>query len=253
MNKSEQINELATALALAQSKFPTVTKDANNPFFRSKYADLAALIEAIQPHMGSNGLSVVQLASTDVEQKLVVITTMLMHKSGQWISEEFKMPTPDWKAQGLGSATTYCRRYSLQSMLNLGAADDDGEAAQNRGGQGKAENEFSPKALTATQQKNKEIALAMGRGEKPAEKMQFPAKIPTPVLLDAKQRQMFWADAKKVTDDEELIRKVVKEVTGQDTTKGVHVHQTGAILNRLRELSAKQRGEVNPFDEEVAP
>jgi hypothetical protein len=219
-----------------------VKKDANNPFFKSKYADLAALIEAVQDPLSKNGLAILQLLSTDLEGKFIHVETVLTHKSGQWISDKFSLPVLDWKPQGLGSATTYARRYALQAFLNLGAADDDGEAAQNRGGQGKAENEFAPKAKVAA----KEQGFPKGNPSVPGN---FPTKAPTPVLLDAKQRQMFWADAKKVTADEETIRQVIQEVTGQDTTKGVHIHETGAILIRLRELMAKQRGEVNPFDD----
>jgi hypothetical protein len=239
MNRSELIQELATALAVAQGSFPTVKKDANNPFFKSKYADLAALIEAVQDPLSKNGLAILQLLSTDLEGKFIHVETVLTHKSGQWISDKFSLPVLDWKPQGLGSATTYARRYALQAFLNLGAADDDGEAAQNRGGQGKAENEFAPKAKTVA------TKSTVG-GYTPGPLAKAPAQ---PVLLDAKQRQMFWADAKKVTADEETIRQVIQEVTGQDTTKGVHIHETGAILIRLRELMAKQRGEVNPFDD----
>jgi hypothetical protein len=249
MNRSELIQDLATALAVAQGSFPTVKKDANNPFFKSKYADLAALIEAVQDPLSKNGLAILQLLSTDLEGKFIHVETVLTHKSGQWISDKFSLPVLDWKPQGLGSATTYARRYALQAFLNLGAADDDGEAAQNRGGQGKAENEFAPKAKAVTV---KPMTAGVGAGN-------FPGTIatkgiaPQPVLLDAKQRQMFWADAKKVCGDEEIIRGVIQEVTGQDTTKGVHIHETGAILIRLRELMAKEHGEVNPFDQEVAP
>jgi hypothetical protein len=237
MNRSDQIQDLAMALAIAQGAFPTVKKDASNPFFKSKYADLAALIEAVQDPLSKNGLAVLQLLTTDLEGKFIHVETVLTHKSGQWISDKFSLPVLDWKPQGLGSATTYARRYALQAFLNLGAADDDGEAAQNRGGQGKAENEFAPKSKVVA----------------PAPKMAVHAppfsKPVAPVLLDAKQRQTFWADAKKVCGDEEIIRGVIQEVTGQDTTKGVHIHETGAILIRLRELMAKERGEVNPFDD----
>jgi hypothetical protein len=252
MNRSDQIQDLAMALAVAQGAFPTVKKDASNPFFKSKYADLAALIEAVQDPLSKNGLAVLQLLTTDLEGKFIHVETVLTHKSGQWISDKFSLPVLDWKPQGLGSATTYARRYALQAFLNLGAADDDGEAAQNRGGQGKAENEFAPKSKTPVKSVLNHGFTPVNNDEAKIADFKF-SKAPTPVLLDAKQRQMFWADAKKVCGDEEIIRGVIQEVTGQDTTKGVHIHETGAILIRLRELMAKERGEVNPFDEEVAP
>lgn len=237
MQKSDQINELATALSMAQAQFPTVKKDAENPFFKSKYADLAALIEAVQKPLSDNGLAIMQLVTTLPEGKTIGVETVLTHKSGQFISEVFYMPVLDWKPQGLGSTVTYCRRYSLQSFLNLGAADDDGEAGQARDKKHDAPNEFAPKPKAAPKAPYQPVGT----------------KAPQPVLLDGKGRQIFWADCKKVTDDEELIRAAINTATGKTTTKDLYVHETGRIIEELREMVQQRSGRPNPFDEPIMP
>jgi ERF superfamily len=127
MNMSENINELATALSKAQGEILDASKGAENPYFKSKYADLAAVRAVIREPLAKHGLSIVQLPST-VEGGAIV-KTMLMHSSGQFISNELFMPASKADPHGLGSAITYARRYSIMSMLSLAAEDDDGNAA----------------------------------------------------------------------------------------------------------------------------
>lgn len=127
MEKSEQINELAAALAKAQGQMEAATKDSANPFFKSKYADLAAIVAAIKKPLADNGLAYVQLV--DHAEGGVMVETVLMHSSGQWISSRLKMPVVKSDSQGVGSAITYGRRYGLQAMVGIPADDDDGNAA----------------------------------------------------------------------------------------------------------------------------
>jgi hypothetical protein len=131
MNKSEQINELADALSKAQASFEGAKKDRNNPFFKSKYADLASILDAVRDAMGKNGLSFSQIP-TKAEGDKIILQTLVMHKSGQWISGDYPVLVAKMDAQGLGSAITYARRYALQAMLGVAAEDDDGEAAMGR-------------------------------------------------------------------------------------------------------------------------
>lgn len=139
MQKSEQINELATALAKAQASVKAALKDHSNPFFKSKYADLSSVWEACRKALSENGLSVSQLPSTG-EGQAVGLETMLLHSSGQWLSEKMTAPVAKWDAQGIGSAITYLRRYALAAMVGVVAdEDDDGEKAVGRNGSGKAE------------------------------------------------------------------------------------------------------------------
>ena len=130
MNKSENINELAAALAKAQSAIKGAVKDANNPFFKTKYADLASVWEACRVPLTDYGLSVAQ--STRMEGEIVVIETMLLHASGQFICGELALPPVKNDPQGHGSAITYARRYALAAMVGVAPEDDDGEGAVDR-------------------------------------------------------------------------------------------------------------------------
>lgn len=130
--KSEQINELATALAKAQGQIEGAKKDTQNPFFKSKYADLASVWEAIRKPLSENGLSVVQTTRppTKEEDNYMVLDTMLLHVSGQWISGSIPVIAKDQTPQAMGSAMTYARRYALAAIVGVYQEDDDANMAQ---------------------------------------------------------------------------------------------------------------------------
>lgn len=131
MNKSEQINELALALSKAQSQMKAAPKMKTNPFFKSKYADLAAIWDCCREPLGNNGLSVVQMPEDN--DKGFMLVTMLMHESGQWISSEYNVPVLKADQQALGSAITYAKRYALSAMIGIVSdEDDDGNAATKK-------------------------------------------------------------------------------------------------------------------------
>jgi hypothetical protein len=139
--QSENIGELAAALAKAQAEVGTVTKDSANPYFKSNYASLAAVWEATRPILSKHQLSVVQMPSHD--ERGYYVETQLMHSSGQWIrSRTYMKPAKD-DPQGIGSLISYARRYALQAVTMICPDDDDGEAAMGRTTQKPAE---SPKA-----------------------------------------------------------------------------------------------------------
>ena len=103
-------------------------KDTVNPFFKSVYADLAAIIEVIREPLSSNGLAILQSIETDAGD--VVITTLLSHVSGQWIETALRLKPTKNDPQGVASAATYGRRIGLQSLVGVAAdTDDDGNAA----------------------------------------------------------------------------------------------------------------------------
>lgn len=128
MNKSESIVKLTEALSAAQGEMPPVKFNATNPFLKNKYADLGAIIETAKPILAKWGLSVSQLTFSEGEQ--VGIETVLMHKSGEWLSSSMSMATEAEKgksaAQVAGSIITYLRRYSLAAILGM-YADEDGD------------------------------------------------------------------------------------------------------------------------------
>lgn len=137
METSESINEIATALAKAQGEMGGAVKDAANPFFKSKYADLASVWDACRAPLSKNGLAVIQ--SPSAEGSLVTVSTLLTHSSGQWMRGCISVAAKDDSPQAVGSAVTYLRRYSLQSFAGIAPEDDDGEGAQPRNGAGKTE------------------------------------------------------------------------------------------------------------------
>lgn len=132
MDMSENITELAAALAVAQKTIEGAAKDRHNPAFRSKYADLSSVWEAWQAVGPANGLAVLQLPGAMVEGK-VTLTTMLTHKSGQWMRETLSIPVTKQDAQGYGSALTYARRYALSAFVGIAPEDDDGNASVKKG------------------------------------------------------------------------------------------------------------------------
>lgn len=127
MKKSDQIDKLAAALAKAQSEIESAIKNAENPTFRSKYADLAAIWLVARGPLFRNELSVVQTNSHT--EKEICLDTTLLHVSGQWISGSLPLILEHNDMHGLGSAITYARRYGLAEMLGIVQEDDDGNSA----------------------------------------------------------------------------------------------------------------------------
>lgn len=130
MKMSETIAELATALSKAQGQIEDATKDGLNPAFRSKYADLAAVRAVIREPLAVNDLAIMQFPRT--RQGFVEVETMLIHKTGEFVSETLELPVSKFDAHGIGSGITYGRRYGLMSVLCLAAVDDDGNAATEK-------------------------------------------------------------------------------------------------------------------------
>jgi hypothetical protein len=124
-NKSESIKEIATSLSGFQKEMEAVKKDSSNPFFKSKYADLSSIIAEIKAPMLKFGLSYSQFPTGENE-----LTTILMHRSGEWLQGTFKITPDKNNPQGIGSAITYGRRYALGAILGIATEDDDdGEKA----------------------------------------------------------------------------------------------------------------------------
>ena len=129
IRSSESLGQLAAALAAAQATMGHASKDAKNPHFKSSYASLAAVIEAIREPLSRQGIAFTSLASTD--GLTVSVETRLMHKSGEWLASTATASVRDGSPQVVGSAQTYLRRYGLQAICGLAADDDDGEATRS--------------------------------------------------------------------------------------------------------------------------
>lgn len=157
MNKSESISKLAAALVKAQTEMGNAVKDSKNPFYKSSYADLNSIREAVLPALNKNGISVLQPTVTKPDGEYV--ETFLLHESGEWISGDTKilLGTKANDPQAQGSGISYARRYGLQSMMNVGSVDDDAQslvntkpatlaAKESPAPQAKAESKEEPKA-----------------------------------------------------------------------------------------------------------
>ena len=130
MNVIESKPALFAALAKAQHQFGPALKRAENPHLRSKYADLAACMEAVQAAINKNGIALVQITHSDRDDQ-IGIETWFIHESGE--AQGFGvlyLPATKHDPQGFGSAMTYARRYSLMAACGIAPEDDDGEAAK---------------------------------------------------------------------------------------------------------------------------
>ena len=124
--KSPELDKLAEALAKAQSEMEGAKKESTNPFFKSNYADLHAVIKSAFPHLSKHGLSVSQ--GNEVIVGAICVTTTLMHSSGQWLRSKVKLPLSKKDAQGVGAAITYGRRYGLSAIVGIAQYDDDAQS-----------------------------------------------------------------------------------------------------------------------------
>jgi len=136
---SPTIGKLVEAIAKASLKFETVLKDADNPAYRSKYADLPTIIDATRKHLAVEGVIVSQMPHASFgqdEAKMLTVTTLMAHSSGEWMASDLTLPAmmrERFDAQSVGSAITYARRYALAAMTNVAQEDDDGNKASGIG------------------------------------------------------------------------------------------------------------------------
>lgn len=133
MKMSPSISNLAKAIVAAQASLRAVGKDADNPFFKSHYTTLAALIEALREPFAANGLAFLQPTSITGDGSIIV-ETVLLHSSGEWLSGEITGKPVKNDPQGVGSLISYLKRYGLQAMVGLASKDDDddGNAASGK-------------------------------------------------------------------------------------------------------------------------
>jgi hypothetical protein len=136
MQTSEQFDAIAAALAKAQGVMDAASKDAANPHFKARFASLASVREAIRKPLSENGIAYIQTLRTN--EGAVEVDTRLIHSSGQFIGDTLRVPLAQATPQGVGSASSYGRRYALMAIVGLAAEDDDAEAAHGRNGNGVA-------------------------------------------------------------------------------------------------------------------
>ena len=126
--RAEKMKNIATAFVKAQKEFGALLKDSNNPFFKSKYADLHSCVSTVLTALNNNGIGLIQTChESDVG---VIVETMFIHESGETINcGKLQVPAIKQDPQQYGSALTYARRYSLMAACGIAPEDDDGNAA----------------------------------------------------------------------------------------------------------------------------
>ena len=130
MEMSESIKHIAEALNKAQAEMSGAKKGAKNPFFKSNYADLNSVVDAVRIPFCDNGLSYSQFPI--MHENRVGVETILMHSSGEWMKSVLMLPMVKQDPQAAGSAITYARRYALQAIAGIPAEDDDGNSASQK-------------------------------------------------------------------------------------------------------------------------
>lgn len=130
MNKSDSIVNIAASLVKAQKNIGSAVKGAANPFYKSKYADLGSVMEACKEALNEQGITVLQPVLS--EESGDYVETILLHETGEFISSRMKLVLSKQDMQAYGSSVSYARRYGLQSMVFIPAADDDAEGTMNR-------------------------------------------------------------------------------------------------------------------------
>lgn len=132
------MKQIASALVKAQKAFGPALKTSTNPHFKSRYADLAACVEAVIDALNDNGIALIQQNHPNPDG--VVVETVFVHESGETLNcGQLFVPASKHDPQGYGSALTYARRYSLMAACGIAPEDDDGNAASKKQGMAQGE------------------------------------------------------------------------------------------------------------------
>lgn len=168
MKHSDNIKAIAAALVAVQREVTTIVKDSVNPHYKAHYASLETITETVRPLLTAEGIALIQGGTSVTDEagnvKAVTVETMLLHSSGEWISNAVTMPLEKANAQGVGSAITYGRRYGLSALLSLTTdEDDDGQAASTKPAAKAAPKPATiPKATAEQVAKIRELAKVTG-------------------------------------------------------------------------------------------
>lgn len=131
MRTSDETNKIYPAFIKAQKEMGKLAKDSENPYFKSKYASLEAVLDVVKPIFLANDIAICQGSGTNGANGNtgINVITRLIHDSGQWIETDCPIPLSKQDAQAAGSASSYGRRYSLKGLASLAEEDDDGSGA----------------------------------------------------------------------------------------------------------------------------
>lgn len=212
------MKELFTALSKAQAVMHGAVKDSNNPFFKSTYADLESVWEAVREPLTQNGLSVVQTTEVDAAGKMVLVT-YLCHSSGESIRGVYPILAKDDSPQSIKSSVTYARRTALSAIVGLWETDDDGNLASGK------EKPVPQKPAVIQQQQSSPQQPAYDEWA-PIDEPAFFAPDPAPRQpqepkseLSEPQIKRFWAMTKALRWSNEDAHTHIKQKTGKESVK----------------------------------
>ena len=131
MNTDKATPELFAAIAAIQGEVENASKGSVNPHFKSRYADLAEILNTVRHVCAAHGVAIIQSPGYDPEKNVVTLQTILGHEKGGYITSTAACVPSKVDAQGVGAATTYLRRYSLAALVGIAQEDDDGESAKH--------------------------------------------------------------------------------------------------------------------------
>lgn len=210
--KSEQLDQLATALAKAQSEIKSALKESTNPFFKSHYADLTSVWNACREALNKNGLSIVQTMRAEN-----LLTTLLLHVSGQWIEGECPLLNSKGDMQSLGSAISYARRYGVAAICGVTTEDDDGAAAVE-----KPHEKYIPKG-------NSFVDGSMDKmKQNPVVDLKSSHK-----LINEKQAKMVYAKCKSLGMSSEVMKAFLGKTVGVWNTDHIPLDMLDLVLAKL--------------------
>jgi len=272
---SPSIGKLVEALAKAQDDFKPIKKESSNPFFKSKYADLAAVIDATRKSLSRNGLAIIQPPCFDRTTGTVEIITLLAHSSGEWIKAILDMPVSKTDAQGVGSAITYGRRYARSAVLDVASEeDDDGNAAVSEPRKSRKEVEENTEradylkvfeiqaiddAIKSTGKSEEEVkaylsligtdriehiqrsgfkaTLTWANSKRTTVTVKPASQIPTPDPIE-KARKRMWATASEYKIPEGDVKQCIREKYKVQSSKDLTVQQYDEMTQWIKEVAA---------------
>lgn len=217
-NKSDSIVNIAKALVAFNLEVKIIEKDAKNPHFKNDYATLDTIINEVRPLLAKHGLVVMQFPGGDGEH--YTLRTMLMHESGEWIeSEPLTMKPVKNDPQGIGSCTTYARRYSLSAMLSLNTGeDDDGEGASR--GQGSTQAPTAPPITPRTLTNTNTPSTSTG---------------PAALISDAQIKYCHKIKSDKGISEDDF-RTMISAIPGRESIKELTKSEASVFINKLNAM-----------------
>jgi len=219
MYSSGELNALAESLAKAQGVMVPAKKGAENPFFKSKYADLASVWDVCRGPLSENGLSIVQAIAVPAPGE-TILQTILLHTSGQLIVSSYPVKPVKDDPQGMGSAITYARRYALMAMIGIAPEDDDGESAVRR----------APK-------------------DGPVEKKAAASSV---LATDAQIRKLH-IDAKAAGLDEAGFHDLIQKKFGVKSSKELTKVAASALIESFQKVAVEAPPDEGPLAHDLAP